>query len=761
MSLNRRFQKLRKMSPGEVRTRIGEGLYRWRERRRYRCQPAAKPTSAENLLRAAVAVVPGTRPEEIERLQREFPQVHQQMANRATATARKILSGKWALLGHPVDLRGDVDWHCDPRSEHRWPRTFYADVPLGSPTDETLDVKYVWELGRQQYVVDLARGWLFTGELRYAGRARELMLDWIDENPVYEGVHWTSALEVAMRAVSWLWTTASLAEWEGWHDGDLARIAASLTDHATYLENHLSFYSSPYNHLIGEAAGLYLIGTWMKQSGQSARWRRLGRQVLTEHGPRQFYADGFCVEQAVGYHFYTLGFMTLAVAAARTQREPLDGVEAAIRKAYRAAIAFRQPNGRWPAVGDLDSARAIPVYHDDFWNFDSLCTMGAVLFDDPKLRVAEASAGEEMYWLLGCSAVEKYNKLPETEPPKCVVLEDSGYAVAGQGGDWLLFDAGPLGDGLHADATPSTAHGHADTLQVLYCSAGKPLLLDAGMPFYVGPAEWMRHFRGPAAHNTLEIEEAAAARPAGRLDWTHVAARPRLNANLSDDVWLARGRAEWAPGVVVERNLLGLPGRGLWIADWIETDRPRHVRWFWQMPAGTLRDGSDATDTSCLLRGDDIVLATWADSLRIRLQVESPTKDSPIGLSALHYGSWSAGQRVCHEVDVANRALVVTYVGASPVPVEVTTRGHRVVCHVAQAGDGGSIGRVNWDGADEQCDADERITWRVSTGETQLVYVGGATAAPSDPDQTALTGAGDWPAFATELSACIVTNSDG
>ena len=760
MNLRKRMLKFRAMSVAEIRTRTREALRRWRERRRYRygCRPTTEPSSVDNLLGAAVELLPGTRPEEIEKLQREFPQIYKELADRATAAAQEVLSGKWTLLGQPIDLRKEVDWHRDPRSQHCWPRTFYADVPLNSPADEKLDVKYVWELARHQYLAELARGWLFTGELRYAARARELLLDWIGENPVCEGVHWASALEVSIRAVSWLWTTASLAEWEGWHDGDPAQIATSLVDHATYLENHLSFYSSPYNHLIGEATGLYLIGGWLRQSSQSARWRRLGRQVLVEYGPRQFYADGFCVEQATGYHFFTLGFLTSAVAAARAEGEPLGDVEAAVGKAYRAAAALRQPDGRWPAIGDLDSARATAVHHHEFWRFDSLCSLGAVLLDDPQLKFPDASAGEELYWLLGCPGVEKFNELPRETPPKCVVLEDSGYAVACQGDDWLLFDAGPLGNGLHADATPSTAHGHADTLQVLYCLDGKPVLLDAGMPSYVGPLEWIRHFRGPAAHNTLEIEGVAAARPAGRLDWTHAAPRPRLDANLSDEVWLARGSAQWAPGVRVERNLLGLPGRGLWIADWIETDRPRHVRWYWQMPPETVRDTRDSDDTSCFIRGDQVVLAAWTNSTRIRLQVEDSAKDSPVGHIALHYGSWSAGQRVCQEADVAGRALVVTYIGPSPVPVEVTTRGRRVVCDVTEAADDGDNEWVSKACTEEEYGSDEKIRWCIRTGEAQIIYVGGAATDPSDPDQMAMTGAGDWPVVAKGHSANVAAD---
>ena len=143
--------------------------------------------------------------------------------------------------------------------------------------------------------------------------------------------------------------------------------------------------------------------------------------------------------------------------------------------------------------------------------------------------------------------------------------------MATDGNDWLLFDAGPIADGLHADATPSTAHGHLDTLQVLYFAGGRDMLIDPGMPNYFGDREWVRHFRSAAAHNTIEIEGVSLAKDVGRLEWSLVANRPRLQANFNDDARLASGRVVldaqgtvWSSRVVLERNLLCLPGRGLW-----------------------------------------------------------------------------------------------------------------------------------------------------------------------------------------------------
>jgi len=476
-----RIRKLRKMSAGEIGCRLRGEWRRRQERRRYRrgCCCGAEDWAATGrlrlasgrLCRTATALVPGTQEKELAKLRAERPDVFDDLASSARRRAEAVFSGNWPLLGHPIDLRSDVDWHRDPRTGRRWPNEFYADLAL-SDSAAGVDVKFVWELGRQQYLVELARGWFLGGDERYAERSKELMLDFVRNNPLYEGIHWTSALEVAMRAISWLWTLATLARWEGWQDDDLCRIATSLQEHAQYLEHHFSFYSSPYNHLIGEATGLYLIASTLSELEESARWKEAARRVLIEHGPRQFYDDGFCVEQATGYHFYTLGFLALAIAAARAEGARLDELEPVVHRAFRTGAALEQPDGRWPAIGDVDSARSIPVFHEDFWDFRSLCSLGAALFDDGDLKVDGAEPGEELYWLLGCEGVESWTRLPTAEPNRRAVLADSGYAVARRDGDWLLFDAGPIAHGLHPDGTPSTAHGHADALQVLYFSEG-------------------------------------------------------------------------------------------------------------------------------------------------------------------------------------------------------------------------------------------------------------------------------------------------
>lgn len=707
---HRKLSKLRKMPLREITGRLGEQLRIEYERVAYRRRSIGRRRILDEprqLLHNARRLVPGTTRPQLAALLDEYGPMHGRLRDRLSHRAAQITAGRWRMLGHDFDLTHGVDWHADPRSDHVWPRSFYADVDLRQSDDGEVDVKYVWELGRQQYCSELARTWRMTSGNDAALHCRRLILSWIEANPLYQGVHWTSALEVAMRSISWIWSLAALADWHGWQADDLQTIAGSLRDHATYLRHHLSLYSSPYNHLMGEATGLYLVGCVLDGSGDAETWRRVGRRVLSEHGPRQFYADGFTVEQATGYHFYTLGFLSLALLAGRRRGEPLTELEPIVHRAYRAGAAMRRPDGLWPAIGDVDSARSIPVHADEFWDFGSLCALGAVMFEDPELKGAGDGPGEELYWLLGAEGVRRWHDLGSAPPVSSTLLEDSGYLIARSGDDWLLFDAGPIADGLHPDATPSTAHGHADVFQVLFCHKKKPLLVDSGMPFYVGTEDWIRYFRGPASHCTFQIEGTGPARYVGRLDWAHVSPDPSLETLLQGPVHLASARAKWPADVYVERHLLWIPGQGLWVADFIETGEPRTVSWHWQLGDVLETAGDGPVSEPDTRDSEHFVLAGWTPEHEVAFRVKCVAAAAPVAWRAPGYGRKVPGRTACYTTQVTGCTLVVTHIGTCPDTI-VQYRGFDVVCSQSVPSDPHLF--------DDDLENSE-LRWTIGTGE--------------------------------------------
>src|SRR5205085_4155492 len=133
---------------------------------------------------------------------------------------------------------------------------------------------------------------------------------WVKENPFLRGINWASALEVAMRALSWVWLY-HLAGRE-MPDHLHQQFLTGLYRHGRFLELNLSVYFSPNTHLLGEAVALHALGVLF---GQEA-WRATGGRIVEEELRRQVRDDGSHFEQSAYYHVYALDFFLLYRSAA-------------------------------------------------------------------------------------------------------------------------------------------------------------------------------------------------------------------------------------------------------------------------------------------------------------------------------------------------------------------------------------------------------------------------------------------------------------
>jgi len=711
------IKKLVHMGPGEISGRVLAGLrvkrLQWTHRtsgklaKRY-----AIPVN--DVIARSVSLIPGIATSELARLESESSQDFQSMCDAARRRAQRIVAGEYELLGKSVSITPDLNWHADSSTGYVWPDDFFSQVSYHK-IPEQVDFKNIWELGRQQYVVELSRSWLLGGDLAHGTLARDMILSWIESNPFCKGIHWTSGLEVAMRAISWIWTLANLSEFSGWKEGERERIVESLGLHAHYLENNFSYYSSPYNHVIGEATGLAWIASVLRGTSHATRWQRLANRVLTKFGPQQFYADGFCVEQAMGYHYYTLGFLVLAQLVAKNIGDTELQLKELICHALRAGLAFRQPDGCWPAIGDVDSAQSIPVARTNYWDFSSLHNLAAAAFEDPtiacqsiskingletqseleaysvtctygtrmlherpteadhsnqaeaRIGCSPAAFGDDLYWLLGCDGIEKRQELLPVKRD-ATTLSSAGYYVAGDDRDHVLFDAGPISAGLFRDATPSVAHGHADTLQVLYHFNGRAVLCDSGMPNYAGNPTRAAYFRSPQAHNTVTLEGAELVRSAGVLAWsnevqTPTLQTPKLEASNVPSPWMASGEIQW-PTCRITRHLLAMPGEGLWIADWLQSDEPQVATWCWQFPLD-IEPKLRSSEKRIEVIGQGVTLQAIGTKHLHGGQLISSDPLETAGWISPGYGVLQPAHRLSYQSKVDGNLLVLTCIGDS------------------------------------------------------------------------------------------------
>jgi hypothetical protein len=563
LSTRSRLSKLKAMSAGEIAHRISYNAFlamEWAQHTRgHNADPRrvvhglAAGLSRRSDWQDALLVQARSRPAAFfpsavrrDEMQRLFTTAYAGERDSARRDADLAMSHTVEFFGSRFTYGKTIDWHADPVTGQHWPREFHARVPVRSGDSGFGDVKYVWELNRHQFLIDLAKGYFIDDRGACAAETRALVLDWIQQNPYGTGVSWGCALEPAFRVFSWLWAYfLSLDDPELDAEAHAAWVAG-FHDHGTFLYRHLELYASPFNHLIGEASALYALGLLFPQFRDAPLWRRRGREVLESRVGDQFHTDGGSVEQSTFYHHATLGFYLQALVLGRLNSDPFSRtVDQAVERAIHFSMHMMQPDGRLPAVGGADDGKPIRMEHRPLWDFRHMQALGAVLFDRPDFKFAAGRFHEDALWLLGPDGLDRFNAMESSVPTAARALPDSGYFVFRSDwtarADYLVFDCGTQAGGVRTDGIPSAIHGHADCLSVMAWLGGTPVFVDSGFFCYNGPREWEVGFRKTSAHNTACIDARDQSKHVSRMAWAN-AFTPRQEG------WQTDGRHGWAMG---------------------------------------------------------------------------------------------------------------------------------------------------------------------------------------------------------------------
>lgn len=411
--------------------------------------------------------------------------------------AARIQRHEFPVLGATLHTGPNIRWRKDYLSGCESGLEYFRKIPY-LDASRAGDHKVIWELNRHQHLVLLAQ----RGEPEDLDAIAMQLDSWLAQNPFHCGINWASALEVAFRALSWLWI---------WHLCG-PRLPAplrekwllSLYQHGVHLEYNLSIYFSPNTHLLGEAVALYALGKLLPDWPRSRRWETVGGDWVRRQYQSQIRPDGSHYEQSSYYQVYALDLFLLF--------SELSGeTHPALERMARYLNTLLGPARRIFLIGDDDGGRLFHPYGD------------------------HAAYGAESLARFGCSA-----------EPETAHFPDSGLISWIAGSRQVIFDAGPFGGG-------PAGHSHADTLQILARVGNDELLTDPGTFTYVGDPAGRDRFRGTAMHNTLRLDQRDQAEPAGPFRWNNppqvtVEAFSRDGAEavcLSSDGRQHRRRLQW------------------------------------------------------------------------------------------------------------------------------------------------------------------------------------------------------------------------
>jgi hypothetical protein len=465
-------------------------ITRWRQRRLRKTytRQVANPTEGGQLCLLEIDVPP----------LRDLPELLAPAADIVRAEAELLLDHRFDLLGSGLTQLGDeIDWNRDFKSGYRWPLFFYQDVEVTRLTDAS-DAKVPWELSRSHHLLTLGRAAALFEDARYAEELERQLTSWLAANPTGHGVNWANPMEVALRAVNWVWAIATLETWRPLEPGLRTRVTRSLQAHGRHVAANLE--GTPYlrsNHYLSNVLGLLVLGTVVDGDPDAERWVRFAQRALESEIRTQVHADGLGFEASLPYHGLALEiFLIATIVAQKAGVELSQEFTARVRRMLEASRVLRHPDGRLPQFGDGDSGRVLPASFERRPTLDHLLWLGAAVLDEG--RPIPGNPDSEVAWTLGVAAWQRLASAPEAAPPAPTAFPNGGIYVL-RGGRAQVFvrcgDVGQNGNGGHA-------HNDLFSFELSY---GMPLIVDAGTYVYTSDPAARNAFRSTAAHNTVAV----------------------------------------------------------------------------------------------------------------------------------------------------------------------------------------------------------------------------------------------------------------
>jgi len=422
--------------------------------------------------------------------------------DRVFTDAERALRNEIDLLGSgPVSLGTTIDWHCDPKTGHRWPPRFHRDIDYVN-LDRPSDVKLPWEISRLQWALPLGQAYLLSGDERYAAHARSLLEQWIEANPCGESVNWACTMEPALRILSWTWLFHAFAGAKAWQDGAWrSRFLKALYLHGDFVARNLERADINGNHYTADAAGLVFCGLFFGDLAAAQRWQAVGWSILTSELPLQVHPDGVDFEASVPYHRLVLELFLLPALYRRRLGQPVasDYVERLARMGEFVA-AYSRADGECPLWGDADDGRALPMGGQPLNDHRYLLGLLVGGLGIESLRPHVAGNREECAWLLGPTAAMALPDRQQDDAHHSRAFPHGGFYVLRHAGHHVFVDCGPLG------LAGRGGHGHNDLLSFEAALHGVPLITDCGAYLYTASMEERNRFRSTAVHNTPQID---------------------------------------------------------------------------------------------------------------------------------------------------------------------------------------------------------------------------------------------------------------
>ncbi len=438
-----------------------------------------------------------------------FPSARPEIIKKIIKSADNLCDHKFDLLGSgKINLGKDINGQCDFKNGFIWDnKKYYKDIEIVN-LENKADIKVPWELSRFQHLLTLGKAYLYSNKNnKYSKEFVEQITDWIAENPPCFGVNWACTMDVAIRAVNWIWGFCFFKDSENITDEFLLNFLKSIYCHGEFIMENLEWsdkYSS--NHYLSNIVGLLHIGVMFPEFKKSSKWWKIGLRELFVEMEKQVGTDGADYESSLSYHRLVLEMFLSAIVLCRLNNIIIpEYIMNHLEKMFEFVMYYTKPDGTVPQIGDNDNGRlhrlsSFSNSQQEFFDHRYLLGIGAKLFNRSDFLEASDSRIEEAAWLTG--KIETVNtKRVNSVKLKSKCFPDAGIYIMRNKSLYMIISAGKVGTNGIGN------HKHNDIFSFELFAYDKSFIVDPGTYIYSGDPAMRNLFRSTAYHNTVAIDD--------------------------------------------------------------------------------------------------------------------------------------------------------------------------------------------------------------------------------------------------------------
>lgn len=469
--------------------------------------------------------------------------------NQIIEAADKAYNHIFNLLGSGDTLLQAINWNIDLKTGFEWPKgVFYTKqrvlTPIGS------DIKIPWELSRCHHLLWLGEAYQITNEEKYAREVVDEIINWIDQNPLMYTVNWTCAMDVAVRAINWMYALLFIEHSKSFDDVFAKKVYKSFYQHMFFIKNNLE-KCVPYsnNHYVSDIVGLLYLGAFFSTNGKGRKALNFAKKEYFKETLIEVLPSGINYEKSVSYHRLMAELLVYShCMLKRIGEDAPKKIEERLIKMLE-YVGHYSVNNSSPLIADNDNGRLLPFVPRDFKNHTYLIDCSCI------------------EWNIVNNGIEPLNVSKNFIVSK--VFNDANVAILKRNKGYVFVSCSPRWRFDKASDKFMGTHLHNDLLSFVYCNEGRDIIVDAGAFCYTSDIEKRNEFRSTMKHNTIMVdgEEQNFLDTKSAFSMKYNCCAKHLELSDNTDCVSVKGEYETIAGKLVHQRIFSLYDNGLEVND--------------------------------------------------------------------------------------------------------------------------------------------------------------------------------------------------